>query len=221
MAFGMAKAAQIDGNWDVIVTLVDSDGTSAHPVAHRLTRTDAPIRDVADAVHCLCMLYGRYPGAIDHAIASNRQEVAAAWLSAAADAFAAERSYLARLTAAAGPLPSTPGQQETESTIAAAAHALEMLAQSGRVGCAIGASVALALDWRAVREVLDSAALRLGVLPAPIEFPLDVDTMSMIAALSTTSGTDRAMAFGAQQLLAQHRGLWDLLDARRSARDEL
>jgi len=27
------------------------------------------------------------------------------------------------------------------------------------------------------------------------------------------------MAFGAQQVFAQHRGLWDLLEARSSARD--
>jgi hypothetical protein len=30
---------------------------------------------------------------------------------------------------------------------------------------------------------------------------------------------ERAMQFGAQQLLLQHRGLWDLLEARRDARD--
>jgi hypothetical protein len=31
---------------------------------------------------------------------------------------------------------------------------------------------------------------------------------------------ERAMSFGAQQLLAQHRGLWDLLEARQAARAE-
>jgi hypothetical protein len=30
---------------------------------------------------------------------------------------------------------------------------------------------------------------------------------------------ERAMLFGAQQVFAQHRGLWDLLEARTSARN--
>jgi hypothetical protein len=31
---------------------------------------------------------------------------------------------------------------------------------------------------------------------------------------------ERAISFGAQQILAQHRGLWDLLEARQLARGE-
>jgi hypothetical protein len=37
--------------------------------------------------------------------------------------------------------------------------------------------------------------------------------------LAGTPATERAITFGAQQLLAQHRGLWSLLDARASARN--
>ena len=44
-------------------------------------------------------------------------------------------------------------------------------------------------------------------------------TMSLVAALTTSPGIERAMTFGAQQVLAQHRALWDLLEARKSARD--
>ena len=36
--------------------------------------------------------------------------------------------------------------------------------------------------------------------------------------LGAQPSAERAMAFGARQLLAQHRGLWDLLEARASAR---
>jgi hypothetical protein len=221
MTFGMAQASQLDGGWGTIAALVTADGSASHPVARALAQPTAPMRDVADAIHALCMLHGRHPGAIDHANAANSDPVAEAWLAEAAQAFTAERAYLAQLTAAAGPLPSTPGQAETEAAVVAQSHALHMLAQSGRTGCAIGASVALILDWRAVRSVLDAAALRLGVLPAWIGLPLDADTMSLVAALATSPGIERAMAFGAQQVLAQHRALWDLLDARRSARDDL
>jgi hypothetical protein len=221
MTFGMAQASQLDGGWGTIAALVAADGSATHPHARALAQPNAAMRDVADAIHALCMLHGRHPGAIDHALAANQDAVAEAWLAEAAHAFAIERGYLAQLTAAAGPLPSTPGQAETEAAIIAQSHALDMLAQSGRAGCAIGASVALILDWRVMRSVLDSAALRLGVLPAWLGLPIEADTMSLVAALATSPGIERAMAFGAQQVLAQHRALWDLLDARRSARDDL
>lgn len=221
MAFGMAQASHLDGSWGTIAALVAVDGTAAHPVARTLSQPTASMRDVADAIHGFCMLHGRHPGAVDHAAAANADSLADAWLTEAAIAFTSERAYLAQLTAAAGPLPSTPGQAETEAAIAAQRHALDMLAQSDRVGCAIGGAVALIIDWRAVRTMLDAAALRLGVLPAWLGLPLDADTVSLIAALATSPATERAMTFGAQQVLAQHRALWDLLDARRSAREVL
>lgn len=220
MAFDSVRLAPEDGGWGTIAALVAADGTAAHPLPRALTVSHAPMRDVADAVHALCMLHGRHPGAIDYALANNRDAIAEAWLAEAAAAFADERAYLAQLTAAAGPLPSTPGQAESEAAVVAQSHALDTLAQSDRTGCAIGAAVALILDWRTIRTVLDAAALRLGVLPAPIGLPLDVDTGSLVATLAAGPAVERAMTFGAEQLLAQHRGLWDLLDARKSARDD-
>lgn len=219
MAFDSLRVAHDNGCWGTIAALVATDGTAAHDLPRALAGSHAPLRDVADAVHGLCMLHGRYPGAIDHAVAHNRDPIAEAWLAEAAVAFAEERGYLARLAAAAGPLPSTPGQAESEAAVLAQAHALDTLSQSGRAGCAIGAAVALILDWRSVRAVLDDAALRLGVVPPPLGVPLDVDTGSLVATLAATPAVERAMTFGAEQLLAQHRGLWDLLDARKSARD--
>ncbi|TPG43332.1 hypothetical protein EAH79_06010 [Sphingomonas koreensis] len=220
MAFDSARAVHQGASWGTVAALVAVDGSAAHPVPRALADPRAPLRDVADAIHGLCMLHGRHPGAIDHAVASNSDETADAWLVESAEAFATERGYLAQLTAAVGPLPSTPGQAESETAIVAQAHALDMLAQSGRAGCAIGASVALILDWRSIRRVLDGAALRFGVMPPPLTLPLDADTVSLVAALAESPAIERAMAFGAQQVLAQHRGLWDLLDARRSARDD-
>ena len=117
MTFGMAQASQLDGGWGTIAALVAADGSATHPHARALAQPNAPMRDVADAIHALCMLHGRHPGAIDHALATNQDAVAEAWLAEAAHAFAIERGYLAQLTAAAGPLPSTPGQAETEAAI--------------------------------------------------------------------------------------------------------
>ena len=41
-----------------------------------------------------------------------------------------------------------------------------------------------------------------------------------IHAGAETPGAERALAFGAEQLLLQHRGLFDLLEARAEARQD-
>ena len=42
--------------------------------------------------------------------------------------------------------------------------------------------------------------------------------MTVVDALVREMSVERAMLFGAQQMYAQHRGLFDLLEARASAR---
>jgi hypothetical protein len=218
-AQGSAQATRIGGSWGTISALVTADGSATHPLPAKLARPQVAVRDLADAVHALCSLHGRHPGVIDHAISHSTQPAAQEWLEQAAAGFTEERAYLAHLAAASGPLPSTPGQAESESAIAAQRHALDMLAQSDRTGCATGAAIALVLDWAAIRETLDVAARRFGLDPQPPILPDDMETALLVSALTETPAVERAMAFGAQQILAQHRGLWDLLEARASARD--
>ena len=50
-----------------------------------------------------------------------------------------------------------------------------------------------------------------------VEFARQID--ALLAQSPTAPGVERAMLFGAEQMLAQHRGLWHLLEARASARD--
>jgi hypothetical protein len=50
-------------------------------------------------------------------------------------------------------------------------------------------------------------------------WPDSIEIATIVATLSDSPVLQRAMAFGAQQVFAQHRGLWDLLEARASARD--
>jgi hypothetical protein len=90
-----------------------------------------------------------------------------------------------------------------------------MLANSDRRGCATGAVSALILDWRAIRQILDQAALRFGLSPAPGHMP---EALCDEEDDESSIGLARARGFGATQLLIQHRGLWDLLEARASAR---
>ena len=136
------------------------------------------------------------------------------------DGFIRERTFLTRLVVAVGPLPSTPGQAESESAVNGQRHALDMLAQSDRNGCALGAALALVLDWQAVRDVLNTAGRRFSVDAPVSNLPADAPTLELAAQAALSPSVERAISFGAQQILAQHRGLWDLLEARQLARGE-
>ncbi|OYY69015.1 MAG: hypothetical protein B7Y47_12650 [Sphingomonas sp. 28-63-12] len=203
----------------IVASLIEADGSHKHAMLVRLMAPQVPVRDIADAIHALCMLHGRQPGIIDHAFARNSQPAAQGWLEVALEGFAVERAFLAKLASAAGPLPSTPGQAESEAAVVGQRHALDMLAQSDRTGCAIGAAVALVIDWSAMRQVLNVAAHRFGIEPPGYELPLPAETETIVVETAENPAVERAMAFGVQQVLAQHRGLWDLLEARASARD--
>lgn len=199
---------------------VSSDGCARHTHLTKLleaTGRDCG-RDLADAVHLLCSIHGRYPGLIEIAVQRCGGSPARDWLSRAAEAFERERLYLVRLTSAVGPLPSTPGAAETEATLLAARHALETLATSERQGCALGAATALVSDWWPIRRVLDRVSSRVGIeCPAP-SLPDERSLVEVIERACDNPAKERALAFGGQQLLLQHRGLFDLLDARASAR---
>jgi hypothetical protein len=142
------------------------------------------------------------------------------WLSRAAEAFERERLFLVRLTSAVGPLPSTPGAAQTEASLSAQRHALETLALSERNGCALGAATALISDWWPIRRLLDRTAARLGIdCPAP-SLPDEASLIAVLEQGSESPATLRAVAFGSEQLLLQHRALFDLLEARASARGD-
>ena len=177
-------------------------------------------RDLADAIHLLCSLHGRYPGLIELALQRCPQGPIQDWLTRASEGFERERLYLVRLTSAVGPLPSTPGSAETEASLVAARHALETLAMSERNGCALGAATALVGDWWPIRRLLDRAAGRVGIdCPAP-SIPDETSVVAIIRRGADAPASSRALAFGGEQLLLQHRALFDLLEARASARGD-
>jgi hypothetical protein len=202
-----------------LVACVAAQGSAAHPypVSEALLRGPHAARNLADAVHFLCVLHGRHPGVIDHAASRSVEPAARAWFASAVDGFAAERAFLARLAVAAGPIPSTPGSSGTEAAVLAQRHAIEMLAQSERSGCALGAALALAIDWASIRTVLAAAGRRFGVEAPPAHF-CDPSARALAAAETASPAAERAMLFGAEQIVIQHFGLWDLLEARQDAR---
>lgn len=205
-----------------LVARVAEHGLAGHDHVGRLSLASGPeaARDLADAVHLLCSLYGRHPGLVELALGHAPAGPVRDWLGTASDAFERERLYLVRLTAAVGPLPSTPGSAETESVLGQQRHAIETLALSERRGCALGATTALVADWVAVRSVLDRAALRMGIAVPACSLPDSDAIMGVIHAGIDGVAAERALGFGGEQLLLQNRGLFDLLEARASARSD-
>ena len=220
MASASVETAAGPGPGPRLLACVAGQGSGAHPYAGSETLLRGPhaSRNLADLIHFLCVLHGRYPGIIDHACGRVADPDARGWLAQTAYVFAGERAYLARLTVAAGPVPSTPGSGDSDAAVIGQRHAIEMLALSERNGCALGSAMAVVLDWAVIRRSLDAAAHRLGVEP-PI-FPLaDPAPIAAVAdSFALAAPVHRALLFGAQQILVQHYGLWDLLEARQQAR---
>lgn len=208
------RAAPLAGlGGQVTARVAGIDGSTGNRHLARLLRPTSLLRDLGDLCHALCAVHGHRPDMIEGALENAADGPEREWLAQAVEAFAQERQYLARLVAAAGPLPSTPGQAQCDSALIGLRNAFAMLARSGRSGCALGAVEALVMEWHVIRPLLDRAADRFHVAGAPCAMP------STFADIASTPGTERAMAFGAQQLLVQHRGLWDLLESRSAARD--
>jgi hypothetical protein len=201
---------------------VEAEGCADHPHRQALLTAGGPAanRDLADCVHLFCSLYGRYPGLIDIALNNCVAGPVRDWLREASDAYERERLYLVRLTSSVGPLPSTPGAAETESTLVSQRHAIETLARSERRGCALGAATALMADWPAVRAVFDRAADRIGVQKPALTLPEPDSIVGVIGHGTDGLASERALGFGGEQLLLQNRGLFDLLEARAAARGD-
>lgn len=202
---------------DIVVV----EGTYGSDHATALCRPEATVRDLSDAIHAFCALHGASPSIVERASGASGAAPIQEWLRHAATAFDQERRLLASLTAAIGPMPSTPRHAEAEAAINGQRHALVTLAESARAGCAIGAALALLLDWHAIRDVLSAAAYRSGVVLLPCDLPPRPAIAASALTIADDPAAGRALAFGAQQLILQHRGLWQLLAARAEARDAL
>lgn len=207
----------------LIATMVDLNGSAAHRYCADALDGDnksliGDLADFADFVHLTALLHGQAPGLVDQAAARTVEIIARQWLLKAIDAFVVERQYLTRLSAVAGPVPSTAGHGKAVSIMAQQRHAIETLAQSERRGTALGAAIMLVLEWQTIRAMLDAGAARLGVEPPRNGLPGRTETFDLLDRLPDAERQSRAIQFGATQLLEQHRGMWDLLTARQTSR---
>lgn len=214
-----AESVVSGASWEALTALAAAEGSGRHRAFKRLVAGAPVLRDLADAIHLICILHGQFPGVIDLVASHSGIPADHPWVQNARAGFAFERAYLVRIAVAAGPMPSTPGQAESEATVIAQRHAVEMLGRSDRTGCALGAAAALVLDWAEIRGLLDTTADRLGLIDPPgTMLPASTATAAVVSELVTRPAIERAVLFGAQQLLLQHQGLWTLLEARAEAR---
>ena len=195
-------------------------GSAAHSwcVSEALLSGADSARNLADAVHFLSTLHGRQPSVIDLAAERTIEPPARAWLELSADAFAVERAFLARLAVEVGPVPGTPGGGQSEAAVVSQRTALATLGRSERRGCALGAALGLVGDWAVVRRVLDTAARRFGFEAPRATLPGASEVRALAEELAGNGAFERALLFGAEQILVQHHGLWSLLQARAEAR---
>ena len=220
MASVPVQEARAGRTSSLLFACVTEHGSASHPYlsSEELLKGPHSSRNLADLVHFLCALHGRYPGVIDDAANRTVEPLGRAWFASAVDGFAAERAFLARLAVAVGPLPSTPGAGDNDAVLRAQRHAITMLAQSERNGCALGAAMALIIDWGTVRGALNAAGTRFGV-EAPDYRLVDTEAVRSLAdGFEGNPAIGRALLFGAEQIALQHRGLCDLLEARQEAR---
>lgn len=221
-AFIPEPADQAVGAAQLQLGRIADHGSAAHNYLETLLESSGRNsgRDLADAIHLLCHLHGHHPGLIELTLHRSPPGALHDWLGQAAETFERERLYLVRLTASVGPMPSTPGALETESCLVAARHALETLARSERGGCALGAATALVGDWWPIRRLLDRTASRCGIESPALSLPDDGSIAAAISEAAVDPGSARALAFGGEQLLLQHRALFDLLEVRAEARGD-
>ena len=179
--------AQTRGVAELLDSLVASDGTGAHPHVRSGALSSGPeaMRNLADAVHFLCLLHGRYPGVIDNAARKAVDPASRQWMDEAAGAFAEERAFLSKIASAVGPVPSTQGQAQCEAAVAAQRKAIDMLAESDRQGCAVGAAIAALAESACVA----SLAIAMTGIPAEaivITIPRPIWPRPTTAALRTS-----------------------------------
>ncbi len=169
---------------------------------------------VADIAHFINVSHGRHPGIVDHAAHKIADDAARTWLIKAIDGFAVERRFMNALTVAAGPERRHQGENKVAALIAGQARNFEMLASSERKGCPAGAALAFVIDWHQTRPCLEAVALHVGMDVPLIALPSIDECTQVAGSLGMTDNYCRAMRFGAEQILAQQRGLWRLIAAR-------
>ena len=173
-----------------------------HPHAARVAAMISDHPALAEAVHFFALLHAERPSVATVAAAVDPHP----WVARFATAFEDERNWLGRAAVKVA-APRRGDLSRHEMLVRGQRDAMLTLARSDRAGCALGAVAALACDWPALRMVLSRAPVG----------DLDVSVLDALTAAATSPVARRAIGFGVAQMMAVHRNLWDLLEARQAA----
>ncbi len=197
-------------------------GAGEHPWVARLASDTGRSSglDLADAIHGLAQLHGGAAGLVDGASLKARSVAERAFLTRAFEAWQCERRALSVLSVAVGPVPSTPGHVGEGANAASLASAIATLGSSERTGVTLGATAALMFEWHGLRPLLDRAANRFGATIPSCQLQDLAELLATVAGFIDTPAIERAAAFGARQLLRQHREFIAMLERRAQARDQ-
>ncbi|MFN3618875.1 DUF6975 family protein [Sphingorhabdus sp.] len=203
-----------DGSLNVVAPLLSFLTNKRDKPHFRAQGKSARTALLADISHFMHISHGRHPGIIDYAAQKIVDEAARNWLVQAIDGMLGERAFLNRLTVTAGPIRRLSGQDKVNALVESQAKNFQLLATSDRKGCSSGAVIAFVLDWHQTRPLLDIVAYEMGLAHSPVTLPSVTECVQLVEKLEHNEGYRRAMAFGADQTLAQQRCLWQLVVAR-------
>lgn len=210
----MVRGIVADGSGPIVLPLQQYLERSGSRPDLRSTAKAARVALLADIAHFMHISHGRHPGIIDYAAHKIGDIAARDWLIQAIDGMAAERVFLNKLTVTAGPIRRLNGQDKVNAILENQAKSFQMLSTSDRKGCPAGAAIAFIVDWHQTRNLLIMVADESGVQTTPLLSPSVGACAELVRQLDDGAAYRRAMAFGAQQILAQQRGLWQLIVAR-------
>ena len=185
---------------DIVDTAIAA--SRSHPHAMRVAGAYSDDPALAEAIHFFTLLHAERPSAASAAAAVDPSP----WLARFATGFEAERAWLTQ-TLVTARAPRRTDFSRHAMLVRSQRDAMLTLAKSDRTGCALGAAAALACDWPAVRAALSREAAR----------EVDPTIVEALAEAAVSPAARRAIGFGAVQMLAVHRTLWDLLEARQAA----
>lgn len=203
-----------DGSLSVITPLVTFLSDGQHRPALRASGKATKAALLADIAHFMHISHGRYPGVVEYAAQKILDDAVRGWLIRAIDAMLVERAFLNMLTVTAGPIRRLASQDNINAVVDGQAKNFQMLATSDRKGCAFGAAIAFVLDWHQTRPLLDIVAHQMGLASPTVTLPSLAECVLLVQSEDRGDNFRRAMAFGAEQTLAQQRGLWRLVVAR-------
>lgn len=184
----------------------------------RIDTADFDIPDVADLAHALTVTHGGLPNIFDLASLRSDAQSLRNHLVTCSNSFQDWRRFLSALTSKAGPAPSLTDDAAHMVSLVQTKQGIQLLGESERKGCAIGAAFAMLNDWQIVLPESFKFAARLDIVEGIALPPRTSAIIEEMECLEPSAAELRAMSFGADQFYQLNDAFFRHLEARRKAR---